>query len=61
MKYIYRIIESTNYGKYEAYFTDKEKAEKYVTENNKPWTNKYGVTWNTVTMETIELEKFESL
>ena len=61
MKYIYRVIESTKFGGYEAYFTDKEKAEKYVAENNKPWTNRYGVTWNTVTMEAIELEKFEAL
>lgn len=61
MKYIYRVTESTNYGGFEAYFTDKEKAEKYVAENNKPWTNKNGITWNTVTMEAVQLEDFHPI
>lgn len=58
MMNIYKIIESDKYGIYEAFFTDKEQAEKYVRENNKPWTNKNGITFNTVTMEEIKVGKF---
>lgn len=58
---IYKITEDKNHNTYVAYFINKEEAEKYVAENNKPWTNMYGITWDTVTMETIEVGKFEFL
>ena len=61
MTNIYKITESDNYGVYEAFFTNKEKAEKYVRENDKPWTNRNGITFHTVTVEEIEIEKFKTV
>lgn len=39
------------------FFVNKENAEKFVAENNKPWTNSNGITFNTAWMgEVLETE-----
>ena len=58
MKKIYIVTISDKFGTDMAYYTNKKEAEKFVKENDKPWTNMNGIVIHTATMREVETKKF---
>lgn len=55
---IYIVKTSDDYGRYMAYFINKEDAEKYFAEYNERTTNSFGITSDSVIIEEVEIGKF---
>ena len=53
---IYMTTEDYFGSYYTRYWRDKENAEKYIAENDEPWTNDNGVTFHTIHLQEYVIE-----